>query len=319
MAAGYAAMFGGPAPSSEGSEGSELREQIQKLFGQIKDGTDADVLQTIDTELGGDVNIADELGMTPLIRSIICRKSSLAQALIERRADIMKPENEGDNPLMFAISLGQDEALKTILAASADADVPNRIGQTPLMKAVNAENLPVVQRLLEWKVNVNATTEGKLRFGKTALLVAAEKNNVDIAEELVKAGADALTQDERGHTPLFPAAFRCNTAMLELLLKARADAAAKGKFGNTALTMALDSFSFKAEAMKLLLDSGSPVDTQDPHGDTALIKAVEEGRDDAAKLLVEAKADLTLKNKEGKSALDVAREKGNSVLVELLS
>mmetsp|Transcript_63784 Transcript_63784/g.77985 ORF Transcript_63784/g.77985 Transcript_63784/m.77985 type:complete len:209 (+) Transcript_63784:1-627(+) len=194
---------------------------------------------------------------------------------------------------------------------SVDPDVPNKIGQTPLMKAVSKNNIEAVQKLLDLKVNVNATSQA----GKTALMEAVEKKHMELAETLLNAGANASLADSKGKTVLFPAAFRCDAAILAKLLDAKADPAAKAQHVGTALMMAVESPCFKLEALQLLIDRGCPVDAANEHGETALMRAVAENNVEAASALLMAKADAT-KKQEGKTVIELA--KGYPAMQELL-
>lgn len=54
-------------------------------------------------------------------------------------------------------------------------------------------------------------------------------------------------------------------------------------------------------------------------GTTPLMKAAANGRSSVIKLLLAAGADPSRRNKQGKTALDLARAKGDAATIELLS
>ena len=60
------------------------------------------------------------------------------------------------------------------------------------------------------------------------------------------------------------------------------------------------------------------MNTRDDAGETALMLAAEVGNVKAVKRLLNAGADRTLLNKEGKTAVDLAREQGHDRVVALL-
>lgn len=298
-------------------EQSEDAGIFQKLFALIDSGKEADVLASLDQHFGGSPNVADEAaGTTPLLIATREGKTEIVQALMGKRADLMMADLDGDNPLMVAISQGHNHIVKSFLHADrgVDVDVPNKIGQTPLMKAANKANVECVKMLLECKSNPNAKT----KFGKTALMQAAEKNSLESVRALLNAGADIAMADDRGFTALFPAAFRCEVPMLELLLSSKADVTTKAKPG-TALMMAVESPSFKPDAITLLLKHGCPLDEVASDGDTALMKAVEEANVDAVAALVAAGADTAKTNQEGRTAMDLAKQRGFKACQELLA
>lgn len=237
--------------------------------------------------------MADETGTTPLLLAAALGKQQIVQALMEKKADLMASDLEGDNVLMMAISQNHLDIVQILLAETdrVDPDVPNKIGQTPLMKAVSKNNMEAVQKLLDLKVNVNATSQ----VGKTALMEAVEKKHMELADTLLNAGANASIADSKGKTVLFPAAFRCDAAMLGKLLDAKADPAAKAQRVGTALMMAVESPCFNLDALKVLIDRGCPVDAPNEDGETALMRAVEENNVEAVGALLAARADLRKK------------------------
>lgn len=71
--------------------------------------------------------------------------------------------------------------------------------------------------------------------GETDLHIAALHNNHEMAEMLLKQGADVNAQDNDGRTPLYIAALYNNHEIAEMLLKHGANVNAKSKYGNTPL------------------------------------------------------------------------------------
>eukprot|EP00929_Paragymnodinium_shiwhaense_P083287 TRINITY_DN44326_c0_g1_i2.p1 TRINITY_DN44326_c0_g1~~TRINITY_DN44326_c0_g1_i2.p1 ORF type:complete len:932 (+),score=199.58 TRINITY_DN44326_c0_g1_i2:70-2865(+) len=112
----------------------------------------------------------------------------------------------------------------------------------------------------------------------SALNLAVRAGRVDLARVLLLAKANANEKDEKGVSPLHLAAFDGNVGLCRVLLVARAD-----------------------------------VDSKDRHGQTPLFFAPSR---EVCKLLSEKKADLTLLNHKGQSALHLA---GRAGLTEVLA
>ncbi len=68
-----------------------------------------------------------------------------------------------------------------------------------------------------------------------------------------------------------------------------------------------------------LINCGHPIDVQDPNGDTPLHKAVRDQNMPAALRLLKANANFNIKNKKGKTALDIAKSAQHLGLIAAMS
>jgi hypothetical protein len=66
------------------------------------------------------------------------------------------------------------------------------------------------------------------------------------------------------------------------------------------------------DVVKYVISMGGKLEQQTEHGDTALMRAARFGHAETVKLLVEKKASTRTKNREGKTAADIARENKHS-------
>jgi len=90
-------------------------------------------------------------------------------------------------------------------------------GMPPLLHAVEIGSSPIVDYLLEAKVDCQSAGTYKKRNGITPVYLASELGHLDILKSLVHHGADcksALTEgDDKGKTPLYAATnCRCQTS-----------------------------------------------------------------------------------------------------------
>src|SRR2546428_5136495 len=105
-------------------------------------------------------------------------------------------------------------------------------GDIRLADAAMQGDRAVVQSLLKQKVDVNAA-QGD---GSTALHWAAYRDDLELAQLLIKSGADVKVKTRLGEmTPLFMAAKNGNAAMIELLLKGGSSAKSATTMGTTPL------------------------------------------------------------------------------------
>lgn len=159
--------------------------------------------------------------------------------------------------------------------------------------------------------------------GKTALHFAALKGDESIIRLLLDKGAKADMQDiSYGFSPLHIAALEGHEAVVRLLLDRGADVSIGDNTGRTALALAARYASLDKEivgVVRLLLERGADVDMREREcGGTSLHWAVEKGRREAVKLLLEKGASLTVLSDSKETAVDWALRKGDDEMVRLL-
>ena len=125
-------------------------------------------------------------------------------------------------------------------------------------------------------------------------------------EEALWHGANANAKENKGGTALHEAAFRGYSDVAEVLLKYGADVNATS-YGETALYNAAGQGNTKVA--ELLLRYGADVNAKDDDGNTALHTAAGEGEADTVELLLKHGANVNAKNDDGETALHWARER----------
>lgn len=167
-----------------------------------------------------------------------------------------------------------------VAAAQAPADLR-------LIQAVRNTDADGVRALLKQRVDVNAT-QGD---GGTALHWAAHRDDVAVADLLIRAGARASAANDLGATPLHLACTNRSAAMVERLLAAGANAGAALLSGETVLMTC--SRAGNAQAVKALLAHRADVNAKEnEHQQTALMWAVAERHPDVVKVLIDGGADI---------------------------
>jgi ankyrin repeat protein len=167
------------------------------------------------------------------------------------------------------------------LCLAANAAVSSPVADA----AMNGDSLAVAA-LLQQKADVNAPQAD----GATAIQWAAYRNNLPLAEVLIKAGANVKLANRDGATPLSLAAENGSAAMIEKLIEAGADPNERRPTGETPLMMAARNGN--AAALKVLLDHQADVNAKENlRGTTALMWAAEQSHPDAVKVLLDHGAD----------------------------
>ncbi|HTM03714.1 MAG TPA: ankyrin repeat domain-containing protein [Vicinamibacterales bacterium] len=171
-----------------------------------------------------------------------------------------------------------------------------------LIDAVKRQDVAAVRQLLSRpdlkrqasSLSVNDTQSD----GFTALHWAVLRDNAQLVDLLLKAGADAKAITRYNVTPLYLAANNGNAAIIGRLLDAGADPNGTAYEGQTMLMTA--ALAGKADAVRLLLTRGANVDVVEPYkGQTALMWAAAEGNTAAVDVLLEAGARLDAKSTGG--------------------
>ena len=163
---------------------------------------------------------------------------------------------------------------------------------------------------------------------KQDLLVRAAAEGRDAAVERLLAvdvdpdavGSEALEEhDLYGETALTACVGVGHMPVVELLLGAGADVNKAGFLGEGPLHIAAGAG--QAACVERLLQEGAAVNAQDVNGDIALHYAanyIYEDNENIVKKLLDAGADKTLMDSRGKTALQIAGERGYSRSVALL-
>jgi ankyrin repeat protein len=140
-----------------------------------------------------------------------------------------------------------------------------------------------------------------------------------IAELLIKYGADVNNKDENGYAPLHWAVTLGKSRIINVLLENGADVNAKDNIGSTPLhrVVVSDEESKRSNIAKVLIEHGADVNARNHQGLTPLHMATTLGKVDVTKVLLENGADpnVTL---QSLTPLHVAAFAGYSDIVELL-
>src|SRR5579862_4771025 len=104
---------------------------------------------------------------------------------------------------------------------------------SPVADAAMGGDKTAVKTLIDKKADVNAPQAD----GATALQWAAYRNDLDMADLLLRAGANVKLANHDGATALYLASIRGSAPMLDKLLKAGADANERGPEGETPIML----------------------------------------------------------------------------------
>eukprot|EP00794_Sanderia_malayensis_P016594 gene16594-18283_t len=149
------------------------------------------------------------------------------------------------------------------------------------------------------------------------LQIACHKGYLEIAEMMLRYGADIHYLDNDGDTALHYAAIGSSLELVKLLIRNKAALDLQNKKSLTALHIAV--LKGGVEIVRTLADSNADVNTQDKAGDTPLHHAISQDRTDIVKILLRLPSvHCCVYNKQGFNPLHVAAIKGSDVAVKLM-
>ena len=137
----------------------------------------------------------------------------------------------------------------------------------------------------------------RLGDGTTALEWAVRWNELDIARQLIKAGADVNSASLLGATPLYLAALNGSAPMIKALLDARANPNQQ-VLAAQATPLMYAARSGDTQSALLLLKAGADINAREGYrGTTALMWAAERGNEQMVSLLLAHGADATVNSR----------------------
>jgi ankyrin repeat protein len=246
-------------------------KSAQALVGVAERGT-ADAVREL-VAAGSPLSGQDEMSQTPLTWAARRGDVEMLRTLLEAGAGKKDARGIGA-ALAMATRFGNNDAMKLLLTSGKTGDLGDGRGQTMLMLASTSGVPKVVEEVLKDDHNVNAQDKN----GRTALIEAVDH------------------YENEAETPEIDRA-----SVVRMLLGAGADANLRDEDGNTALIDAC----WNANIVLALIQRGANINAQNKQGETALINCATA---EVAWLLLANHADPSIRNAEGKTALDVAKQ-----------
>jgi len=165
-------------------------------------------------------------------------------------------------------------------------------------KAVKSDNVRTVHALLQRGFDPNTVNPE----GVPALMLAVREPSLKVAELLVSwPKTQTELRNDKDESVLMLAALKGHFSLVQKLVEHDADV---NKTGWTPLHYAASAG--QVQIVEYLLEHSAYIDAESPNGTTPLMMAAMYGSPEAVKVLIQAGADLLLKNQLGLSALDFA-------------
>jgi len=257
-------------------------------------------------------------GFTPIMLAAREGSASCIPILAAAGGDVNAADPDGYTPLILALMNGHYDAAGALLDKNADPNLAHKSGVTPLYAAVDAHSMPESNRPSPKEIDNDLTS-----FDIIKALVAHGANvNVQLKQQQpyrTKLDRGDDTMLGAGTTPLVRAGKAADVVVVKFLLEKGADAKLAGRGGITPL-MAAAGVGTKEEdttgrhktpaeiieTIKLCLAAGLDINAVENTGRTALHGAALQGFDPVVQFLVEQGAKLDIKDRNGRTPLDLA-------------
>ena len=263
-------------------------------------------------ERGADPRARNSRGSTPLHFAALSDARETAEFLLDRRAEVNAKDEDDFTPLHRAASVDALQVAQLLLARGADGNSQGAHGKTPLHRAAWHGAVEVARLLVEREVDIHAREPD----GDTPLHNAASVEAREVAELLLDRGAEIDPKNGQGKTPLHRAAWRNAVGTARMLVDRGADVMVRAIDGSTALHFAARGNA--SGIAELLLARDAEVDATDKRGRTPLLRAAWSGAVETASLLVERGADVRARAIDGSTPLHLAARRDAPGVAELL-
>lgn len=243
---------------------------------------------------------------------------------------------------------GSPEAVHDFISSGVRLDGDDGMNGHPLDRAAFRGNTEMLLDLLKAGAGSNMSRVS------ASLSRAAGAGKLEAVRLLLQFGADPNAQSASFEPPLIAAASSGVPSVVQEVLSHRPNVSIRGAKGRTALIAAVDALGHfseekdvdREETVRILLAAGAEVDARDDKGNTALFDngwdpkiaslLIAHGADvnarnaqgwtplfnasspELIRFLLERGASLSIRDQEGKTALDRARQYGNAETVAVL-
>lgn len=248
-------------------------------------------------------NIPDHEGKLPFHHAAFHGKRGMMELLVPDNINIQ--DNQGKTALHMSAHRVGENVTRWLLAHQADVNIPDAKGRLPIHYA--AKNGPsLIEDLKPENINIQDNN------GRTPLSIAARRS-WDALHKLLELGADPHIVDNKGNLPIhYAARFKDS---LQLLADRYENINVKGMDDRTPLSFAAEGWNPKA--IEFLLHRGATINIPDKNGNLPLHYAVKKGGISTIKILLKHSSleDLKIRNKDGKTALMLAKEADRNELI----
>jgi hypothetical protein len=162
-----------------------------------------------------------------------CGDIGVVKNYIKSGGDVNVKDNNGYTPLMFACLCGNEEIVEMLLNAKCDVNAKSIFGKTAFNFIRNIK----IKSMLKQFVDDNCFEKNRKVSANDFFGACLGGGNIGVVKNYIKNGGDVNIKDNSGYTPLMRACICGNEELIKVLLNAKCDVNAKDKTGFTAYSM----------------------------------------------------------------------------------
>uniref|UniRef100_A0A0L8HVC8 Fibronectin type-III domain-containing protein n=1 Tax=Octopus bimaculoides TaxID=37653 RepID=A0A0L8HVC8_OCTBM len=194
------------------------------------------------------------------------------------------------------------EIVDVLKSGNITVDVTDNHGLSALMNAAKRGQPEIMKVLLSYNASISCKDEA----GKTALMHACIYGQLSTVKILCKNGALYEDYDLGGTTPLHYAIDSCNCDLIEWMIGDGANVNIQDKNAGWTPLMRCASLHGNKLVAYTLIHCKADIDVRDINGKTCLMIAVVNGHLQLVELLLEYNANVTIYNTSGRTAYQIA-------------
>ena len=348
------AAYGTTAATADGQPGSGPPDQ--KLVAASRASRLGEVSAAL--AAGADINARDKDGATALYREVAERRANVVALLLLKGANPNVAKNDGRTPLMQCVTgfdMASERMLMDLIVAGADVNATARDGTTALSESVHCCNNTGAQWMIwrgasldvhspdgtlmqgaslhtDWPSMVELLKRAGLKEEASpltekkdfALFNAVRSGDLRAVEAELEKGTSANITNRYDQTALEWAVCYDHFDMVDLLLRHGADINHQHSYNGEHIIHTLASWKDAdhghAEVrIQKLVDRGANPNLLMHDGSTPLMVAARDGiSGPSMEVLLQLTTNLDARDKQGMTALGLARQHGHAQVVKLL-